>query len=172
MRWCHLQLRAGTLSGPEWEGRERSYRVNDFLFNFADAFDLVIDRMMESDPYVIAQDMMLMLDWQGGVRSFECAMRLGNRDLRSAGAKLTLVKTLEEENDMEEAEKANEDAKLPLQSWGRMLELASKSFGDGSSFGIQQAIDEKRRVSWVIIFARLLSELIPECHTFSGKPPF
>jgi hypothetical protein len=81
MRWCHAQLRAGSLGGPEWEGRERSYRVSDFLVNFENAFDVLVERMMIKDPYAIARDMMLMLEWQGGVRTFESAMRLGNRDL-------------------------------------------------------------------------------------------
>lgn len=71
-------MRIQAIGGPEWEGINRSYRVSDYLLSFADAFDNAIDRMVDRDPYVLAEDLISLLDWQGGVRTFDMAMRLGS----------------------------------------------------------------------------------------------
>lgn len=116
-----------TIGGPEWEGRDRSYRVADFLLSFTDAFNGAIDRMVDKDPYNLAEDLTTLLEWQGGVRTFDAAMRLGT----------TTIPTVVS---------AEEKALKPLAAFGHLLELSGEARIAGTPFTAELAEVEKRKV--------------------------
>ncbi|GAA5984808.1 hypothetical protein JCM10908_003514 [Rhodotorula pacifica] len=136
MRFCHVQLRAKRLSGSEWEGVNRQYTVQDYLLAFSDAFDAAMDRLMLADPYVLAEDMCTLLEWQGGVRAFETALRFG-KDYNVFGFG-TGVELLEGKED-------GAVERRPLQAWGRLLELSSEARAAGTPFNRDLADREKQR---------------------------
>lgn len=116
------------IAGPEWEGLDRSYRVSDFLLAFADAFDGAIDRMVELDPYLVAEDMTTMLEWHGGVRAFDAAVRLGTAPIP----------------ELAPVDERTEDA--PLQGWGHLLALSGEARVAGTPFSKDLAEAEKKKV--------------------------
>ncbi|BGP10737.1 hypothetical protein JCM10049v2_006629 [Rhodotorula toruloides] len=136
MKWCHVQLRAKRLSGPEWESVSRQYVVQDYLLSFSDAFDAAMDRLMLNDPFVLAEDMCTLLEWQGGVRAFETALRFGRGNIVDAFG--TGVELLEgkEEGPVE---------RRPLQAWGRLLELSAEARAKGTPFSRDLAEQEKQK---------------------------
>ncbi|GAA5902331.1 hypothetical protein JCM8208_007262 [Rhodotorula glutinis] len=136
MRWCHIQLRAKKLAGPEWEGLNRQYIVQDYLLAFSDAFDAAMDRLMLVDPFVLAEDMMTLLEWQGGVRAFDTALRFGRENIVDEFG--TGVELLENEE-------PGPVEKRPLQAWGRLLELSSEARTKGIAFSRDLAEEEKQR---------------------------
>ncbi|KAK4692886.1 hypothetical protein P7C70_g9038, partial [Phenoliferia sp. Uapishka_3] len=129
MKWCHTQLRENNIGGHEWEGLGRSYRVSDFLISFSDAFDATIDRMVEHNPYLIAEDHITLLEWQGGVRAFDTAMRLGTAPIMEGLA-----------GDLSERKEDN-----PLQGWGHLLELSGEARVRGMPFSKDLAEGEKKK---------------------------
>lgn len=136
MKWAHTQLREGVLRGPEWEGLDRQYRVTDYLLAIQDAFDAAIDRMIVDDPYAIADDIVALLEWQGGVRTFDTAMRL---------CLCTVDVEEDEPNLIADEILLPEDG--PLASWSRMLDLSTMARTDGITFDKHVADEEKQRVS-------------------------
>lgn len=130
------RLASQAIGGPEWEGLDRSYRVSDFLLSFADAFDGAIDRMVAVDPYVLAEDLFALLEWQGGVRTFDEAMRLvGSGTAVGEVGPMRGLGTQEERSER------------PLCHWGRLLDLATISRAEGKEFGEELAERDKRNVS-------------------------
>ncbi|BGP50990.1 hypothetical protein JCM10450v2_006916 [Rhodotorula kratochvilovae] len=136
MKWCHVQLRAKKLAGAEWEGLNRQYIVQDYLLAFSDAFDAAMDRLMLVDPFVLAEDMCTLLEWQGGVRAFDSALRFGRQNIVDEFG--TGVELLEgkEEGPVE---------RRPLQAWGRLLELSAEARTKGIAFSRDLAEQEKQR---------------------------
>lgn len=136
------------IGGPEWEGLDRSYRVSDFLLSFADAFDAAIDRMVEKNPYVVADDLCTMLEWQGGVRTFDAAMRLGTTPIVEDGTLLVGggigvgVGAVVEQGRREEK---------PLQGWGHLLELSGEARVKGTPFSKILAEGEKKKVRFLLL---------------------
>ncbi|GAA5921062.1 hypothetical protein JCM3775_004074 [Rhodotorula graminis] len=136
MRWCHVQLRAKKLAGPEWEGLNRQYIVQDYLLAFSDAFDAAMDRLMLVDPFVLAEDMITLLEWQGGVRAFDTALRFGRENIVDEfGTGVELL----------EYEEPGPVEKRPLQAWGRLLELSAEARTKGIAFSRDLAEEEKQR---------------------------
>ncbi|GAA6015262.1 hypothetical protein JCM8202_002404 [Rhodotorula sphaerocarpa] len=137
MRFCHVQLRAKRLSGPEWKSNvNRQYIVQDYLLAFSDAFDAAMDRLMLADPYVLAEDMCTLLEWQGGVRAFETALRFGKD--HSVFEHGTGVELLEGKED-------GPVERRPLQPWGRLLEMSNEARAAGAPFNRDLADKEKQR---------------------------
>ncbi|GAA5863110.1 hypothetical protein JCM3774_001424 [Rhodotorula dairenensis] len=136
MRFCHVQLRAKRLSGPEWEGVNRQYTVQDYLLAFSDAFDAAMDRLMLDNPYILAEDMCTLLEWQGGVRAFETALRFGkDYSVFDFGTGVELL----------EGKENGAVERRPLQAWGRLLELSSEARAAGTPFNRDLADKEKQR---------------------------
>ncbi|GAA6052167.1 hypothetical protein JCM3770_001251 [Rhodotorula araucariae] len=136
MKWCHLQLRAKKLAGPEWEGLNRQYIVQDYLLAFSDAFDAAMDRLMLVDPFVLAEDMCTLLEWQGGVRAFDTALRFGRANIVDEfGTGVELLEGKEE----------GPPERRPLQAWGRLLELSAEARTKGIAFSRDLAEQEKQR---------------------------
>ncbi|GAA6059243.1 hypothetical protein JCM10212_006636 [Sporobolomyces blumeae] len=136
--WSDVQIRAGKLSGPEWENADRQYKLADFLLAFSDAFDLATDRLFfrEDDPYVMADEMITLLEWQGGVRAFETAMRFGPHSIcHEFGSGVDLLNGTEDTKNEER----------PLQSWGRLLELSKEARQQGVPISRNLAGQEKQR---------------------------
>ena len=130
MKWAHAELHAGTIGGSEWQGRERANRVWDFLLSFSDAFDAAIDRLVDGPaPYQIADDIVALLKYVGGVRAVDVALRLGTGNLY---AKLDASGGGPKEN-------------RPLQSWGRFLEISAELRATGGCLDETVAEEEKRR---------------------------
>jgi hypothetical protein len=121
-----LTEREQAIGGPEWEGLNRSYRVSDFLLSFADAFDNAIDRMVDTDPYVLAEDLISLLEWQGGVRTFDMAMRLGS---------VTIP----------EVEEGGEGER-PLEYVGKALSMSMEARAQGINFSRDLAETSKKLV--------------------------
>lgn len=115
----------------------RSYRVTDYLLNFADAFDVAIDDMIEHEPYVMAADLMAALDWVGGVRTLDAALRLSPVDSASKMNPLT-----------------EPSGTRPLQSWNRLLEIGKAIVRDANkslTFDVERVAEEEKRAgnaSW------------------------
>ncbi|KAM0751060.1 hypothetical protein T439DRAFT_347679 [Meredithblackwellia eburnea MCA 4105] len=153
MKWAHVQLRAKKLSGKEWEGLERSYRVSDFLLSFADAFDAAIDRMVDRDPYVVAEDVMGLIHWLGGVRTFDVAVRLGTGPIPEIPPPLVGV-------DVVEAAKA-EEGRVPekevLAGWGRVLDACAAR---GNMNGIEVAENEKKKGNALFVAGEYQKSLV------------
>lgn len=124
-----VQLPAQKLGGPEWQGVDRQYRVQDFLLAFTDAFDAAIDRMILDDPYVIAADFITLLEWQGGVRTFDEAMRLCHAGVGEVG-------------DMAAAQVGTAESR-PLASWGKVLGLGALAPAD--EIALDQAVAESQK---------------------------
>lgn len=99
------------MGGPEWQGVDRQYRVQDYLLAFTDAFNAAIDRMIADDPYVIASEFMSLLEWQGGVRTFDEAVRQCHAGIGEVG-------------DLQAALSGSEISR-PLASWGKVLSLGA-----------------------------------------------
>ncbi|GAA5942954.1 uncharacterized protein JCM15063_006169 [Sporobolomyces koalae] len=138
LKWAHVQIRAGKLSGPEWEGLDRQYKLADFLLAFSDAFDAATDRLVlrDGNPYIIADELITLLEWQGGVRAFDTAMRFGPHSIaHEFGSGVDLL---------DGAEDTPLD-KRPLQSWGRLLELSKEARRQGMPFSRELAEQEKQR---------------------------
>ncbi|KAG0658511.1 hypothetical protein C6P46_005754 [Rhodotorula mucilaginosa] len=136
MRFCHVQLRAKRLSGSEWEGVNRQYTVQDYLLAFSDAFDAAMDRLMLANPYILAEDMCTLLEWQGGIRAFETALRFGKDcSVFDFGTGVELLEGKEE----------GAVERRPLQAWGRLLELSSEARAAGTPFNRDLADREKQR---------------------------
>lgn len=126
------------LSGSEWEGVNRQYTVQDYLLAFSDAFDAAMDRLMLANPYILAEDMCTLLEWQGGIRAFETALRFGKDcSVFDFGTGVELLEGKEE----------GAVERRPLQAWGRLLELSSEARAAGSPFNRDLADREKQRVS-------------------------
>lgn len=127
------------MSGPEWKSNvNRQYIVQDYLLAFSDAFDAAMDRLMLADPYVLAEDMCTLLEWQGGVRAFETALRFGKD--HSVFEHGTGVELLEGKED-------GPVERRPLQPWGRLLEMSNEARAAGAPFNRDLADKEKQRVS-------------------------
>lgn len=139
MRFCHVQLRAKRLSGPEWRNNvNRQYVVQDYLLAFSDAFDAAMDRLMLADPYVLAEDMCTLLEWQGGVRAFETALRFGkDASVFDFGTGVELL----------EGKEDGPVERRPLQPWGRLLELSAEARAARTPFNRDLADKEKQQVS-------------------------
>ncbi|BGP19367.1 hypothetical protein JCM10213v2_007456 [Rhodosporidiobolus nylandii] len=140
MKWAHVQLREHRLTGPEWEARaSRQYIVQDFLLSFSDAFDAAMDRLVLRDPLLLAEDVATLLEWQGGVRTFESALRLGapgrNGIIAEFGTGEGLLKGTE----------LSLPERRPLQAWGRLLELSAEARSNGTAFSRDLAEQEKQR---------------------------
>ncbi|KAM0786970.1 hypothetical protein ACM66B_002388 [Microbotryomycetes sp. NB124-2] len=143
-KWTHTQIRAGVLSGPEWEGLGRQRRVTDYLYSFEDSFQAAVDRMMVRRPYQIADDMLAMLEYVGGVRAFDTAMRLCLNTVDvDDGAVVNGVDGKSEPGSL------GDDVLLPvdgpLASWERMVFLSVEQVAEGRALGKQQAEDEKQK---------------------------
>lgn len=125
------------LAGPEWEGLNRQYIVQDYLLAFSDAFDAAMDRLMLVDPFVLAEDMCTLLEWQGGVRAFDTALRFGRQNIVDEyGTGVELLEGKEE----------GPPERRPLQAWGRLLELSAEARTKGIAFSRDLAEQEKQRV--------------------------
>ncbi|GAA6014739.1 hypothetical protein JCM11491_001959 [Sporobolomyces phaffii] len=138
LKWAHVQIRAGKLSGPEWEGLDRQYKLADFLLAFSDAFDLATDRLVlrDGNPYIIADELITLLEWQGGVRAFDTAMRFGPHSIaHEFGSGVDLL---------DGSEESCVDSR-PLQCWGRLLELSKEARRQGMPFSRELAEQEKQR---------------------------
>lgn len=126
------------LTGPEWEGVNRQYTVQDYLLAFSDAFDAAMDRLMLDNPYILAEDMCTLLEWQGGIRAFETALRFGkDYSVFDFGTGVELL----------EGKENGAVERRPLQAWGRLLELSSEARAAGTPFNRDLADREKQRVS-------------------------
>ncbi|GAA5838042.1 hypothetical protein JCM11251_006832 [Rhodosporidiobolus azoricus] len=139
MNWAHVQLREHRLGGHEWEGLSRQYIVQDFLLAFSDAFDASMDRLVLSDPLLLAEDVATLLEWCGGVRAFEAALRLGAKEREGIVVEFgTGIEILDgtEEGPVE---------RRPLQAWGRLLELSAEARTQGTPFSRDLAEQEKQR---------------------------
>ncbi|GAA5984470.1 hypothetical protein JCM11641_006992 [Rhodosporidiobolus odoratus] len=139
MKWAHVQLREHKLSGHEWEGLSRQYVVQDFLLAFSDAFDAAMDRLVLRDPLLLAEDIATLLEWQGGVRTFESALRLGAREREGIIAEFGVA-----EGVLDGSEEGPKERR-PLQAWGRLLELSSEARASGMAFSRDLAEQEKQR---------------------------
>ncbi|GAA6013371.1 hypothetical protein JCM10207_000872 [Rhodosporidiobolus poonsookiae] len=139
MKWAHVQLREHKLSGPEWEGLSRQYVVGDFLLAFSDAFDAAMDRLVLRDPLLLAEDVATLLEWQGGVRTFETALRLASRDKDGIVLEFGTGVEILEGRDTAPVEKR------PLQAWARLLELSAEARTNGTPFSRDLAEEEKQR---------------------------
>ncbi|ORY66635.1 hypothetical protein BCR35DRAFT_308491 [Leucosporidium creatinivorum] len=137
MKWAHVKLRENAIGGPEWTGVDRSYRLADFLLSFADAFDGAIDRMIARDPYILAEDLLALLEWQGGVRIFDEAMRLCG----GSGGRGSLETQV---GGMRELGTVEERSKRALAHWGRLLDLATVARASGEEWNNELAEREKR----------------------------
>jgi hypothetical protein len=129
------------LSGPEWEGLDRQYKLADFLLAFSDAYDAATDRLVlrDGNPYIIADELITLLEWQGGIRAFDTAMRFGPHSItHEFGSGVDLLDGTEE---------TSIDSR-PLQSWGRLLELSKEARRQGMPFSRELAEQEKQRVSF------------------------
>ncbi|GAA5900874.1 uncharacterized protein JCM6883_004682 [Sporobolomyces salmoneus] len=138
MKWAHIQIRAGKLSGKEWEGLDRQYKLADYLLAFSDAFDAATDRLVlrDGNPYIIADELITLLEWQGGVRAFDTAMRFGPHSIaHEFGSGVDLLDFTED---------TPVDSR-PLQSWGRLLELSKEARRQGMPFSRELAEQEKQR---------------------------
>ncbi|GAA5995614.1 tetratricopeptide repeat protein [Rhodotorula paludigena] len=136
MKWCHVQLRAKKIAGPEWEGVNRQYIVQDYLLSFSDAFDAAMDRLMLEDPFILSEDMCTLLEWQGGIRALETALRFGRQNIVTefgTGAELL------------EGKEEGPPERRPLQAWGRLLELSAEARTKGIAFSRDLAEQEKQR---------------------------
>jgi hypothetical protein len=156
-----LLLDPQKLSGPEWQGLSRQYLVQDFLLSFSDAFDAAMDRLVLADPLLLAEDISTLLQWQGGVRTFETALRLGAKDREGIVVEFgTGMELLEgtEEGPVE---------RRPLQSWGRLLELSSEARAKGTPFSRDLAEQEKQRVR---LHSRFYPSLSPLPLPFPSTP--
>ncbi|CEQ43118.1 SPOSA6832_05019 [Sporobolomyces salmonicolor] len=137
MKWAHVQLRAHRLSGTEWEGLDRQYKLADFLLSFSDAFDAAMDRLVLRDAFVLADDFLTLLEWQGGIRTFDTALRFGKAPIAHEwGTGLELLEGKEE----------GREERRPLQSWGRLLELSKEARARGTPFSRDLAEQEKQKV--------------------------
>jgi hypothetical protein len=102
-----------------------------------------MDRLVLRDPLLLAEDISTLLHWQGGIRTFETALRLGSKDREGivgefgTGAELL--------DGTEEGPKE----RRPLQSWGRLLELSSEARAKGTPFSRDLAELEKQKVRWL-----------------------
>ncbi|GAA5866205.1 hypothetical protein JCM8547_007202 [Rhodosporidiobolus lusitaniae] len=139
MKWCHAQLREQKLSGPEWQSLSRQYLVQDFLLSFSDAFDAAMDRLVLRDPLLLAEDISTLLEWQGGVRTFETALRLGAKDREGIVVEFGTGQEILEGTEQGVVERR------PLQSWGRLLELSAEARRMGTPFSRDLAEQEKQR---------------------------
>ncbi|GAA5993989.1 hypothetical protein JCM5350_008019 [Sporobolomyces pararoseus] len=138
LKWAHVQIRAGKLSGPEWEGLDRQYKLADFLLAFSDAYDAATDRLVlrDGNPYIIADELITLLEWQGGVRAFDTAMRFGPHSIaHEFGSGVDLL---------DGSENSPVDTR-PLQSWGRLLELSREARKQSIPFSRELAEQEKQR---------------------------
>ena len=150
IKWCHKQLRDKQLAGAEWEGVERSYRVADYLYTFANAFDASLDRMMAKvrlavtsvlfgaderaqDPYTIAEDVFTLMEWHGGLRLFDLAMRLG-REPPSLS------------DDIPD-ERAGWTLKTRVPGWATVLDLAQDARPEDRQIETTLWEDERKQVS-------------------------
>ncbi|GAA5964758.1 hypothetical protein JCM21900_000193 [Sporobolomyces salmonicolor] len=136
MKWAHVQLRGHRLSGPEWEGLDRQYKLANFLLSFSDAFDAAMDRLVLRDAFVLADDFFTLLEWQGGIRTFDTALRFGKAPIAHEwGTGLELLEGKEE----------GREERRPLQSWGRLLELSKEARARGTPFSRDLAEQEKQK---------------------------
>ncbi|GAA5886523.1 hypothetical protein JCM6882_001672 [Rhodosporidiobolus microsporus] len=139
MKWAHVQLREHKLAGHEWEGLSRQYIVQDFLLAFSDAFDAAMDRLVLRDPLLLAEDVSTLLEWCGGVRAFEAALRLGAKEREGIVVEFgTGIEILE-------GTEAGPVERRPLQAWGRLLELSAEARTLGAPFSRDLAEQEKQR---------------------------
>lgn len=130
MKWAHRELHAGTIGGPEWQGRERANRLYDFLLSFSDAFDAAIDRLVDGPaPYQVADELVALLRYVGGVRALDTALRLGTGNLYA---------TLDGNGGGPKEDR-------PLQSWGKFLEISAELRVGGGCMEEGVAEEEKRR---------------------------
>ncbi|KAK4057350.1 hypothetical protein OIO90_001416 [Microbotryomycetes sp. JL221] len=141
IKWCHQQLRLGNLKGSEWEGLERQCRLNDYLFSIEDAFNVIMDDMMLKNPYSIADDIVACLEWLGGIRLFDVAMRL-----------CVMTIDLNNHNDTTtslEPGHLNDEVLLPvdgpLACWERMVDLSVQVRSKGDKVDKLLAESEKQR---------------------------
>ncbi|SCV66910.1 BQ2448_5556 [Microbotryum intermedium] len=135
IKWCHAQLREGKLSGPEWHGTERQYRVADFLFAWSDAFDAAIDRMISHQPYALAEDLTTLIAQLGGVRMLDWALRLSRDGTRRAETDARMT--------MNEVLSIHEDKRL-LKEWDRLIKLGVKQVMRGRDLNAEVAEDQKQ----------------------------
>lgn len=119
---------------------DRSYRLADFLLSFADAFDGAIDRMIAQDPYILAEDLLALMEWQGGVRILDEAMRLCG----GTGGRGSLETQV---GGMKELGTVEQRASRALAHWGRLLDLATVARASGEEWNNELAEREKRNVS-------------------------
>ena len=97
-----------------------------------------MDRLMLANPYILAEDMCTLLEWQGGIRAFETALRFGKDcSVFDFGTGVELLEGKEE----------GAVERRPLQAWGRLLELSSEARAAGTPFNRDLADREKQRVS-------------------------
>ncbi|SGY41347.1 BQ5605_C003g02499 [Microbotryum silenes-dioicae] len=135
IKWCHTQLREGKLSGPEWHGTERQYRVADFLFAWSDAFDTAIDRMISQQPYALADDLTTLMAQLGGVRLLDWALRLSRDGTTRAETDARMT--------MQEVVNIPED-KRSLKEWDRLIKLGVKQVIKGAELNAGVADEQKQ----------------------------
>ena len=81
--------------------------------------------------------MITLLEWQGGVRAFDTALRFGPHSIaHEFGSGVDLLDGTEETS----------PESRPLQSWGRLLELSKEARSRGMPFSRELAEQEKQRV--------------------------
>ena len=81
--------------------------------------------------------MITLLEWQGGVRAFDTALRFGPHSIaHEFGSGVDLLDGTEE----------SPPESRPLQSWGRLLELSKEARSRGMPFSRELAEQEKQRV--------------------------
>lgn len=111
--------------------------MQDYLLSFSDAFDAAMDRLMLEDPFILSEDMCTLLEWQGGIRALETALRFGRQNIVTefgTGAELL------------EGKEEGPPERRPLQAWGRLLELSAEARTKGIAFSRDLAEQEKQRV--------------------------
>ncbi|KAK4047098.1 hypothetical protein OIV83_005661 [Microbotryomycetes sp. JL201] len=144
-KWTHGQIRAGVLSGPEWEGLRRQRRVIDYLFSFEDAFQAAVDRLMVRQPYRIAEDLIAMLEYTGGIRTFDTAMRLCLNTVDADEGS----ETMDGKSVSSEPGSLGDDVLLPadgpLASWEKMISLSMNLELVGRRLTKQQAEEERQK---------------------------
>jgi hypothetical protein len=96
-----------------------------------------MDRLMLNDPFIIAEDMCTLLEWQGGVRAFETALRFGRANI---------VDTFGTGVELLEGKEEGPVERRPLQAWGRLLELSAEARAKGTPFSRDLAEQEKQKV--------------------------
>lgn len=126
--------------------------------------------MIARDPYILAEDLLAVMEWQGGVRMFDEAMRLCG----GTGGRGSLETQVGGMRDLGAVE---ERASRALVHWGRLLDVATVARANGQEWSSELAEREKRNVSSDLpsVDVTLLTETWLSrraTHTLATTPPW